>query len=131
MIWHLDTNIVVAYLRGDRQAAEAIASHLPNVAISTIVLGELLYGVRLSARREENWRQLRELVSLVEVAPFDAGCAEAYAQIRADLHREGRTGSAVDLWIAAASVTADAVLVTHNVRHFEGIERLRVEDWLG
>jgi tRNA(fMet)-specific endonuclease VapC len=130
MIWHLDTNIVVASLRGNGQVTEALASHLPNVAISTIVLGELLYGVRLSAQREENWRQLRELVSLVEVTPFDAACAETYGELRADLHRRGQVEGAVDLWIAAVAVAAGAVLVTHNVRHFKGIEQLRIEDWL-
>jgi len=129
-MWHLDTNIVVAYLRGDRRVAERLAAHLPDVAIDTIVLAELLYGVRLSAREAENMRHLSAFLSLVEVASFDESCAEACAQIRARLHKQGRLTSEVDHWIAAACLARGATMVTDNVRHFASIEGLEVEDWL-
>lgn len=51
---HLDTCIVIAYLNGNQAIAEKLKSHLPDVAISSVVLGELLYGAGASARSSEN-----------------------------------------------------------------------------
>jgi predicted nucleic acid-binding protein len=44
-VHHLDTNIIIAYLNGNREVAEQIKTHLPNVVIS-----ELCFGARISAR---------------------------------------------------------------------------------
>jgi predicted nucleic acid-binding protein len=51
---HLDADIVVAWLRGDEQAEAFIESRLPDVALSTVVLAEVLYGVNCSNRPREN-----------------------------------------------------------------------------
>ncbi len=51
---HLDTNIVIAYLNSNQHIADKLKSCLSDVAISTIVLGELLYGAKASQRRTEN-----------------------------------------------------------------------------
>jgi predicted nucleic acid-binding protein len=36
----------------------------------------------------------------------------------------------MDLLIASTAMANDLTLVTHNVKHFEVIAGLRVEDWL-
>ena len=128
-MWHLDTNIVVAYLRGDRTVADHVRSVVPDVAINAIVLAELLYGVRLSARPAENLHHLQRFLELVQVVPFDEACAEAYGRIRFELRQKGRTSSEIDNLIAAVSLAKGATLVTRNVGHFQAIEGLRIEDW--
>ncbi len=127
---HLDTNIVIAYLNGNRTAAAQLKTHLPDVAISTLVLAELLYGVRASARAPENLKRLRQFLQIVAVADFDPASAEAYSHIRLALRRKGRPTGEIDALIAAVAVANEAVLVTHNTKHFENIERLVLEDWL-
>jgi predicted nucleic acid-binding protein len=57
-MWHLDTNIVIAYLNGDQVVAAHIKSHLPEVGLSSLVLAELLYGARASARASENLERI-------------------------------------------------------------------------
>ncbi len=59
---HLDTCIVIACLNGNRNVAEKLKSHLPDIAISSLVLGELLYGARASARSSENLKNLGKLI---------------------------------------------------------------------
>lgn len=127
---HLDSSIVVAHLRGDRRVAQRLEAVLPEVGVSTIVLAELFFGVRVSNRPEENLALLNEFTTLVELVPFDAGCADAYGRIRADRRRAGRPIGEADALIAAVALTHGSALITHNVRHFDGIEGLVLEDWL-
>lgn len=70
-MYHLDTNIVVAYLRGNRHIAEQISTNIPDVAVDTIVLAELLYGVRISACKDENLLHLQRFLQMMQVVPFD------------------------------------------------------------
>jgi len=129
-MWHLDTNIVVAYLNGNETAAARLKDSLPEVAISALVLGELLYGARASARAAENVERLRQILQVVDVADFDRASAEAYSRLRLALKQKGRPTGEIDALIAATAIANDAILVTHNTRHFENIETLRLEDWL-
>lgn len=84
---HLDTNVVVAYLNGDRRVATQLRQYLPEVAISALVLAELLYGARASARAEDNLERLRQVLQFVHVADFDRASAEAYSHIRLALRQ--------------------------------------------
>ncbi|NOS99352.1 MAG: type II toxin-antitoxin system VapC family toxin [Phycisphaerales bacterium] len=127
---HLDTSTVVAHLRGNQFAAGRLAAALPEVAVSTIVLAELIFGVRVSARPDENLARLREFVELVDLVVFDSACADAYGSIRAAQRRSGRPVGEADAPIAATALSHRATLVTHNLRHFEGIDGLTIEDWL-
>lgn len=127
---HLDTNIVVAYLRGHQGVAARIESALPGVALSAIVLAELLYGVRVSARPDENRARLVEFLQLVDVLDFNRACADAYAVVRYEQRRLGRPSGEADALIASTAIAHGATIITHNARHFEGLVALPVEDWL-
>lgn len=127
---HLDTNIVIAYLTGDQTVASQLRDYLPEVPISSLVLAELRFGVRASARADENAKRLEQFLQIVEVVDFDAVGADAYSRIRLSLRQKGRPTGDMDMLIASVALAKDAVLVTHNVRHFENIEGLAFEDWL-
>ena len=127
---HLDTDIIVAYLRGSSAVAEHIKSCVPEVAISTVVLAELLYGARVSMRPDENVKDVLQLAALVHPVVFDESCADAYSHVRENLRRLGRPIGETDTLIAATAVAHNAVLVTHNTKHFEAVQELSVEDWL-
>lgn len=127
---HLDTNIVVAFLNGNKVVATKLKAHLPDVAISSLVLAELLYGARASARAEENIKSLKQFLQIVAIADFDQPSAEAYSQIRLSLRQKGRPTGEIDTLIAANAVANNAVLVTHNTKHFENIDGLPLENWL-
>ena len=129
-MWHLDTNIVVAYLRGDRALAERIKTALPQVGISSLVLAELLFGARASARGQANLEAVRTFATAISVIDFDQTSADAYSRIRLDLRGKGRPTGEIDTLIAAVALASGAVLVTHNVKDFADVEGLSLEDWL-
>ena len=127
---HLDTNIVIAYFNGDQEIAEKIKSHQPNVAVSALVIAELLYGARASARSKQNLERVHSLLQAVEVVDFDQQSADVYSRIRLELKEKGRPTGEMDMLIAAVAIANKATLVTHNTKHFENMGELQLEDWL-
>jgi tRNA(fMet)-specific endonuclease VapC len=126
----LDTNIVIAALKGAprvRQQMERIP--LNALRLSTVVLGELEFGVEKSAYSERNRARLAELAQNLPLVGIDADTARQYARIRAFLERQGTPIGANDLWIAAQALATDAILVTNNTREFERVPGLALENW--
>lgn len=127
---HLDTCIVIAYLNGNRLIAEKLKLYLPDVAISSVVLGELLYGARASARINENLSNLKSFVQLINISDYNPKSADAYSKIRLSLRQKGSPSGEADMMIAAIATIDNAILVTDNTKHFEYVENLRLENWL-
>ncbi|MFN9869828.1 MAG: type II toxin-antitoxin system VapC family toxin [Cyanobacteriota bacterium] len=131
MAFLLDTNILVAAIKGHPAVVEALRSLTPSdLLLSSVVLGELETGVIKSAWPERNRLQLLALVDHLELVPVDRAVALAYAQIRASLERQGTPIGANDLWIAAQAQALNAVLVTDNTREFGWVEGLALVNWL-
>ncbi|MCR9243267.1 MAG: type II toxin-antitoxin system VapC family toxin [Rhodobiaceae bacterium] len=126
----LDTNICI-FLAKDRPPTlqQKVKSHDGRIAVSSVVLAELRYGADKSARPEKNHLVVDGLVARVEVLSFNQKAADHYGQIRADLERKGLPIGPYDLMIAAHAQAEGLVLVTNNVREFERVPGLRVEDW--
>lgn len=127
---HLDTNIVIAFLNQQTGIHERMAEALPEIAISSLVWGELLYGARASARVEQNLQSLFRFAQIASIVPYDEACAASYSHIRLALRQQGRPTGEVDALIAAVAIAHDATLVTHNTRHFQHIPGLKLTDWL-
>ena len=70
------------------------------------------------------------LAGALTVLPFDEVAAEAYGSLRARLEAEGRRLDEPDLRIASIALSRDLTLVTANVRHFDRVPGLRVDNWL-
>ena len=126
----LDTNIVSELVRRpDGETARRAASLEPGtIAVSIIVAAELRYGAerRGSARLT---RQLEAVLAVLETLPLAEPADVHYAAIRSGLERLGRTIGHNDLLIAAHARALDLTLVTRNVREFERMPGLAVEDW--
>lgn len=101
-----------------------------TLAISSIVLFELSYGVAKSEFRERNAAKLADFVSaFVQILGFEQEDAEQAGDIRARLERSGTPIGSYDILIAAQARRHDALLVTANVREFARVPGLRIEDW--
>lgn len=134
MSYLLDTNAVVALLRNKptvvrdryRKAQDTAAS----VAISSVVLFQLWYGVAKSARVKENTERLRILLAgELDIAAFDDEDAAAAGQVRADLEVAGTPIGAYDVLIAGQALRRDLTVVTANTAEFGRVSGLRWEDW--
>ncbi len=131
----LDTDILIDLLRPvptPRLLARVASIPRDQQFAISISLGELIYGARKAGVPGSPWVQrLSERVAPnLEMLPFDADAAWYYGEIRSDLERIGiRIGDA-DLRIAAIGRARDLVVVTGNVREFQRVQGLVVEDWL-
>ena len=100
-----------------------------SLSTSAICEAEVLQGLEAKGS-DRLWRAYRSVLKdRVPVLPVDIRVAEHYARVQAASARAGRTRPAFDLLIAATALVHELTLATCNVRHFEGIEGLSVEDW--
>ncbi len=127
----LDTNVCIALLNGTSEAvARRFARESPaTVRLCSVVVAELHYGARKSQRTARVLENVTRFVGPIPSLPFDDACAREYGILRADLERAGTPIGANDLLIAAVARAADLTLVTRNVREFERVPELRVENW--
>ena len=127
----LDTNHCIFLINhkypqvGRRLARQKVGA----VAVSTITTAELWHGVENSARKEQNQAALGKFLLPLEVLPFDEKAAQASGNIRCHLERMGKVIGAMDLLIAAHAVSSGAVLVSQNLREFQRVPGLKLEDW--
>jgi tRNA(fMet)-specific endonuclease VapC len=103
--------------------------HANELAISSITLAELWYGIEKSARRVENLVRLQRFVSRLHVLAFDDIAAQHYGSIRAALTRTGTPIGGNDMLIAAHARARGLTIVTNNRREFDRVPGLMVEDW--
>ena len=130
MKYMLDTNMCIYAQKNIPQVIEKIKNNFQyGVAISSITLAELQYGVQASANIEKNTISLYKFLSIVEVLDFDSGAAIEYGKIRADLRKKGTPIGNMDMLIAAHAKSENLIVVTHNTREFERVEGLKLEDW--
>lgn len=134
MNYLLDTNAVIALLKnqpaGVRSRLRRVASRGASIAVSSVVLYELWYGVARSARRDENAERLRVFLSgSIAVMPFDEEDAVTAGDLRAVLETAGTPIGPYDLMIAAQALRSGATLVTANVSEFTRVRGLLWQDW--
>jgi tRNA(fMet)-specific endonuclease VapC len=127
----LDTNIISYWMRGDKGVIDRIKHHSPaDLSLSTITLAEILYGIEKSpVKKKERRLKIEQIVLLLDLYPFGESAAEKYAVVRAQLEREGTPISERDTQIAAIAIAKRLTVVTHNVKEFNRIRELKVEDW--
>ena len=129
----LDTNVVIAVLKQKpAQLLERFASALSSgeIALSTIVLFELHYGVANSAQREENADRLAIFLQApIALLSFEREDAEEAGKLRAELKRAGTPIGPYDLLIAAQARRRGALLVTANRDEFLRVAGLKTENW--
>lgn len=131
MLYLLDTNIVIAALKGQPEVRERLeALTINEMRLSAIVLGELEFGAEKSAHGERNRARLAALAERLPLVGIDATTTRHYAQVRALLERQGTPIGANDTWIAAQALAIKATLVTDNEREFLRVPGLLLENWL-
>ena len=131
----LDTDILSNLLK--RTPSTALIAKLASIPpehqfTSSITLGELIYGAnRLHERSGVLLERIESrLLPNLPALPFDAVAARRYGEVRAKLERQGTPIGEADLRIGAIALARDLTVVTGNVRHFQRIPELLVENWL-
>ena len=127
----LDTNIVSHWMRGHPEVLRRLRSRAPSeLSLSSITLAEILYGIEKSpSRKGERRDRIASILSQLHLHPFDEAAARRYARVRSRLEESGQPISERDTQIAAVALCRRLTVVTHNVREFDRVPGLTVEDW--
>ena len=100
-----------------------------EIAISTITLAELEYGIARRQYPDRNRVALLEFLLPFTILDFDPIASAEYGCIRSLLESQGKPIGPVDLLLAAQAKAHDLVLVTNNEKEFRRIAGLQVENW--
>ena len=113
-----------------KQVRKQFKQYQDQLSISTVTLGELVFGAEHSKQQERNLADIEAMVSRLEVLPFENKAAYHFGQIRAGLYNIGKPIGPYDMMIAGQARSSGLILVTNNTREFERVPGLHIENWI-
>ena len=131
MSYLLDTDICIYILNAkDPNLQKRFREHaVEGLSVSALTEAELYFGALRSTSPAQNRERIQLLLDPITIIPFDSTAAHHFAEIKLALAQQGRPTGAMDLLIAATAKAYNFTLVTNNVRHFQNIPNLAVENW--
>ena len=130
MLYMLDTDICSYLIKGCSEELLLNLNKHSNdaICISSVTYAELLFGaIRVNSKKIKN--KIEAIVQKIGIVYFDEQAASFYAKIRNILEENGTPIGNMDILIAACALSADAVLITNNEKHFKHVPSLRMENW--
>ncbi len=131
-MYMLDTYICIYVLKKHSDKLRHKFKAIKNICISSVTYGELCFGIENgdNSRREARWEQLDLFTQRLIIDPWDEDAARHYGSIRALLKKQGTPIGNNDLLIASHARSLNAVLVTNNIREFNRVPDLSLENWV-
>jgi tRNA(fMet)-specific endonuclease VapC len=125
----LDTNIVSHFIKGARKICDKVISvPMPELSISAITEGELLFGLAKKPDAKQLQDLVHEFLIRVDVLPWDSDVAECYGNLRAEMQKKGKILGNLDMLIASHALALDLILIS-NDQAFSQVDGLKIEDW--
>jgi len=127
----LDTDILIALLKGETDANEAmqgLEEKNDRVATTIITAYELLKGAYLSSKPKDNLAEVQKLLSNIEVLDLTLQACEEASIIYRDVKRAGCLTGEFDVLIAAIARTCNETIMTRD-EHFALIRGIKVTNW--
>ena len=131
-MYMLDTNICIYIIKSQPPSVleQFRQKTIGSVVMSLVTYGELEFGALKSNNSSKALGILQELKNYIPVLSADESVVEHYANIRADLAAKGTPIGNNDLWIAAHARALGHILVSNNIKEFERVENLQLENWV-
>jgi tRNA(fMet)-specific endonuclease VapC len=126
----LDSDTCIGILRGYTEVVARRIAESDEVVTTWVTASELFYGAAKSANHEANSALVVRFLDTLPVVVPDLSSARLFGELKAQLASGGRIVADADLFIAALTLSRGATLVTGNIRHYERIPGLLVENWL-
>ena len=132
MKYMLDTNICIYAMKNKpKKVLQRLKEEInEGVCISSITLAELEYGMKYSSNPAKNEQALLRFLVPLSVLPFGAAAASEYGEIRMFLQKQGTPIGPLDMLIAGHAKVEGITLVTNNVREFERVPLLEIDNWV-
>lgn len=127
----LDTNIAIYIIKHKPIEVRARFNRVfSQICVSSITVAELIYGAENSARPEHNLMVVEDFLSRLQVLDYGTDAAIQYGNIKAHLRKLGQLISDNDLHIAAHARSKGLVVVTNNLKEFNRVPALQLENWV-
>ena len=120
----IDTNAYAAFKRGDPGILQVL-QHVEKIAMSPVVLGELLGGFANGSKEKQNRKELHQFLESPRIIIYlmTSDTANFYSAVYSSLKKKGHPIPTNDMWIAAQTLEHGCILCTYD-KHFNQIEGL-------
>jgi tRNA(fMet)-specific endonuclease VapC len=126
----LDTDISIYFLRQEQKVVERVLNTPPkDLALTIINKTELFFGAFNSTKKKKNLEAVENFTNKIHIFPFCEQSSYIFAKEKADLTKKGNIIADLDLMIASIVLANNGILITNNLKHFERIHRLKIENW--
>lgn len=130
MQYLLDSNICIHFFRGKFGIIDQLMEiGMENCAISEITLAELVFGAEKSNNPKKNHQIIENFIDRLTILPI-LDAIPKYGKEKARLQSLGNIISDFDLLIGCTSIENNLIMVTENVKDFERIEKIKIENWV-
>ena len=131
MKYLLDSNICIYIIK---KKPDKVLKHFSklkpgDIAVSSITIAELNYGVAKSNKPNENTIALQEFLQPLTVIDFTAEDSIIYGRLRTELEANGMLIGSMDMLIASIALSRGLILVTNNEKEFNRVKDLKIENW--
>ncbi len=127
----LDTNIIIYTIKNKPTTVrKTFKKHEGQMCLSTVTLGELIYGAEKSSQPEKNMEVIESMIARLEVLSFEPHDTTHFGQLRAELASIGKPIGPYDTMIAGHARSRGLILVTNNTKEFKRVPGLRIENWV-
>ncbi len=129
-----DTDIYTNVMR--KVPSEKLLDRLKKVPrrdqfTTTITIAEVYYGLMKASNKTRLLKLFESiLIPRATILPFTYLSANKYGEIRSFLEKQGTPLAHADLQIASIVLSMDMTLITGNLKHFQRVPQLTVENWL-
>ena len=129
MIYLLDTDTVSLIIKKNPMVIKNLVKHENDeICISAITYAEINYGLK-KKNSDRLFKEVLAVLGKLSIVDFNDTQSELYGTIRLEQEKSGLSLPDMDMLIAAAALSQNAILISHNTKHFSKIKGLRVEDW--
>ena len=131
----LDTNILIEFMKGNPSVVgQVLHVGVARCCMSVISMHELYFGAYCARTKKQEYyeKEMKRINMLIEhfsVIPLPEE-ADGYAQIKMSLRSVGKIADEFDMMIGGQALTAGLTVVTDNVKHFEPMPEVKVENWM-
>ena len=130
MKYLLDTDICIYWLKGKNTVrANVNRVDWSEIAICVINATELYFGAYNSNKIEQNLKAAEAFIRSLTVLPLTNDTLKKFGQLKAQLRKAGTPVADFDLLIASVAITENLILVTNNIRHYQRITELNLDNW--
>jgi tRNA(fMet)-specific endonuclease VapC len=131
MKYLLDTDTSVFFLRKEKTIVDRVKQvDNKDIAISIITLAELQYGASNSVKIQENMDRVEGFRKLFFNLALNNEICKMFGEQKTNLRKSGNLIDDFDILIGSTAIVNDLILVTNNVKHFNRLSGITLENWL-